>query len=226
MRFVDFVKKCVCVFTALAVGFAQPAIAIAVGASASANATYFVWDDVRSKDKCVSVTDATQDATASNQASPTTGTDDGGGDREITNPNSNEHKWAQVIFDQLTKDWGISAIVAHNARFDYNALNNTKRYITTSRSRFFFPFGAKFVDTLKLSRNVFANDDDYREFCVSNEYVTKRNENRYTAEVIYRFLTGDNDFEEEHTGLADCMIEKEILRHCLVTESAESGYLW
>ncbi len=129
-------------------------------------------------------------------------------------------------FRRVCADWGVTTFVAHNARFDYKALNNTKRYITTSRSRFFFPFGAKFVDTLKLSRNVFANDDDYREFCVSNEYVTKRNENRYTAEVIYRFLTGNNDFEEEHTGLADCMIEKEILRYCLVTESAESGYLW
>ena len=130
------------------------------------------------------------------------------------------------IFRRVCTDWGVNVFVAHNARFDYKSLNNTKRYITTSRSRFFFPYGAKFVDTLKLSRNVFANDDDYREFCVSNEYVTKRNENRYTAEIIYRFLTGDNGFEEEHTGLADCMIEKEIFRHCLVTESVESGYLW
>ena len=129
-------------------------------------------------------------------------------------------------FRRVCAAWGVTTFVAHNVRFDYNALNNTKRYITTSRSRFFFPFGAKFVDTLKLSRNVFANDDAYREFCVSNEYVTKRNENRYTAEIIYRFLTSDNNFEEEHTGLADCMIEKEILRYCLVTESAESGYLW
>ena len=130
------------------------------------------------------------------------------------------------IFRRVCADWGVNVFVAHNMRFDYNALNNTKRYITTSRSRFFFPYGAKFVDTLKLSRNVFANDDDYREFCVSNGYVTKRNENRYTAEIIYRFLASDNNFEEEHTGLADCMIEKEILRHCLVTESTESGYLW
>lgn len=130
------------------------------------------------------------------------------------------------IFRRVCTDWGVNVFVAHNMRFDYNALNNTKRYITTSRFRFFFPYGAKFVDTLKLSRNVFANDDDYREFCVSNGYVTKRNENRYTAEIIYRFLASDNNFEEEHTGLADCMIEKEILRYCLVTKSAESGYLW
>ena len=130
------------------------------------------------------------------------------------------------IFRKVCNEWNINTFVAHNARFDYKALQNTKRYITTSRFRFFFPWGSRFVDTLKLSREVFANNEDYREFCISNNYVTKRNENRYTAEVIYRFLTNDNDFEEEHTGLADCMIEKEILRHCLVTESHENGYLW
>lgn len=130
------------------------------------------------------------------------------------------------IFRKVYNEWNINTFVAHNARFDYKALQNTKRYITTSRYRFFFPWGSRFVDTLKLSREVFANNDDYREFCISNNYVTKRNENRYTAEVIYRFLTNDNDFEEEHTGLADCMIEKEIFRYCLVTNPFENGYLW
>lgn len=130
------------------------------------------------------------------------------------------------IFRRVCRDWNVNTFVAHNARFDYKALQNTKRYITTSKERFFFPYGSRFIDTLKLSRNVFGKDETYRNFCVGNNYVTSRNENRYTAEIIYRFLTNDNDFEEEHTGLADCMIEKEIFRHCLVTESFESGYLW
>lgn len=130
------------------------------------------------------------------------------------------------IFRRVCKDWNVQGIVAHNARFDYNALNNTKRYITSSKYRYFFPYGIKIIDTLKMSKITLSNNEDYREFCIRNNYVTKCNENRYTAEIIYRFITGDNNFEEEHTGLADCMIEKEILRYCLVTESAESGYLW
>ena len=130
------------------------------------------------------------------------------------------------IFRRVCNEWNVNTFVAHNARFDYKALQNTKRYITTSRYRFFFPWGSRFVDTLKLSRNTFKDDENYREFCINNNYVTTRNENRYTAEVIYRFLTNDNDFEEEHTGLADCMIEKEIFRHCLETLSFEDGYLW
>ena len=132
----------------------------------------------------------------------------------------------EKIFRRVCRDWGIKAIVAHNARFDYEALNNTKRYQTTSKYRYFFPYGIKVIDTFKMSRITLGNNEEYRDFCVRNNYVTKRNENRYTAEVIYRFLTGCNDFEEEHTGLADCMIEKDIFSYCLVTITDSDGYLW
>ena len=129
-------------------------------------------------------------------------------------------------FRRVCREWNVDTFVAHNARFDYLALQTTKRYITTSKERFFFPYGSKFVDTLKLSREVFRKNETYRNFCVTNNYVTNYGQNRYTAEVIYRFLTNCNDFVEEHTGLADCMIEKEIFRYCLETVSAENGYLW
>ena len=129
-------------------------------------------------------------------------------------------------FRRVCREWDVDTFVAHNARFDYIALQTTKRYITTSKERFFFPYGSKFVDTLKLSREVFGQDETYRNFCVTNGYITNYGQNRYTAEVIYRFLTNNNDFEEEHTGLADCMIEKEIFRYCLETVLAENGYLW
>ena len=129
-------------------------------------------------------------------------------------------------FRRVCREWNVDTFVAHNARFDYIALQTTKRYITTSKERFFFPYGSKFVDTLKLSREVFGQNETYRNFCVTNNYVTNYGQNRYTAEIIYRFLTNCNDFVEEHTGLADCMIEKEIFRYCLETVSAENGYLW
>lgn len=129
-------------------------------------------------------------------------------------------------FRRVCREWNVDTFVAHNARFDYLALQTTKRYITTSKERFFFPYGSKFVDTLKLSRNVLGDDEIYRNFCITNGYVTNYGQNRYTAEIIYRFLTNNNDFEEEHTGLADCMIEKEIFRYCLETVLAENGYLW
>ena len=130
------------------------------------------------------------------------------------------------IFRRVCREWGVNKIIAHNARFDYRALQNTKRYITTSKSRFFFPFGMQFVDTLKMSREVFKNDEEYRIFCTKNDYLTRYYKNRYTAEIIYRFLSGDNDFTESHTGLQDCLIEKDIFAHCMSKINVENGYLW
>ena len=76
------------------------------------------------------------------------------------------------IFRRVCREWQVDTFVAHNARFDYLALQTTKRYITTSKERFFFPYGSKFVDTLKLSREVFGKNETYRNFCVTNNYVT------------------------------------------------------
>ena len=37
---------------------------------------------------------------------------------------------------------------------------------------------------------------------------------RFKEEILYRFINGNNDFIENHTGLEDVMIEKEILAYC------------
>lgn len=127
---------------------------------------------------------------------------------------------------RLVKRYRIKYAVAHNARFDNCSLNTTLRYRSTSVMRFFLPYGVKWVDTLKMARLVFKEDENYRAFCVANEYVTKRGQNRYTAEILFRYLSADNSFIEEHQGLADALIEKDILVHCLRTLSIEDGLLW
>lgn len=132
-------------------------------------------------------------------------------------------KWK--IYD-VCKKYNIKIVSAHNARFDNKSLNYTQRYITTSQWRYFLPFGVEWWDTLKMAREIFANDEKYREFCVNNNYLTSKNQNRYTAEVIYRFLTGNNDFEEEHKGLDDVKIEKEIFRYCFAKNPQIDGRLW
>lgn len=118
-------------------------------------------------------------------------------------------------------------VCAHNARFDSHALNLTQRYITTSKWRYFLPYGtSQWWDTLRMAREILKNNADYRQFCLDNGYVTSRNVNRYTAEVIYRFLTGKNDFNEAHMGLDDVRIEKEIFLYCIRQNPEIDGRLW
>lgn len=136
--------------------------------------------------------------------------------------------WSKIAreFRNLIRENEIEEAYAHNMRFDYGALNLTQRFITASKFRYFFPYGIKICDTLKMSRQVLKDNEDYRNFCLSNGFVTNKNQNRYTAEIIYRYLTNNLDFEEAHTGLEDVLIEKEILKYCLSINSECDGRLF
>ena len=143
------------------------------------------------------------------------------GEREL-------RKWATIKRQLATdcKKFGVEIICAHNALFDNRALNTTQRYETTSKFRYFLPFGLEWWDTLRMAREVLKNNESFGEFCYQNDYLTKRGQRRYTAEIIYRWLTGDNDFEESHTGLEDVKIETEILKYCLSVNPEIDGRLW
>lgn len=124
------------------------------------------------------------------------------------------------------KDFGVTIACAHNAAFDNRALNTTQRYITTSKYRYFLPFGIEWYDTLKMARKLLKDNDSYGQFCYENDYLTKNGCRRYTAEIIYRWLSGHHEFVESHTGLEDVKIEKEIFHYCLSVNPEIDGRLW
>lgn len=123
---------------------------------------------------------------------------------------------ARKIVAEIMKEWDIHAIVSHNGRFDYNALNTTSKFLTNSRKRSFFPYGTKFYDTMRMAESVILPMKSYKAFCekLPEVRLLKNGRPRKTAEILYQFLIDDDEFEEEHTGLADCMIEKEIMSYC------------
>ena len=118
------------------------------------------------------------------------------------------------------KKYNVTNVFAHNALFDYRALNNTIRFLTGSKNRYFFPYCVELWDTLKMSQDALRNKKAYCEFCEKHNYKTnhKTPQNRYTAEILYRFISGDNNFEESHTGLEDVEIESKIFAYCLKTK--------
>lgn len=121
------------------------------------------------------------------------------------------------IFFTDYKSYNIKAVFAHNARFDLNALNNTIRLLTGSEKRYFYPKNAELWDTLKMARDIFKTRKGYTLFCEENGYLTNHRppQNRFTAEVLYKYISGDNTFEEKHMGLEDVEIETKILVYCL-----------
>ena len=137
-------------------------------------------------------------------------------------------KWATIrmIVRDVMAQYGIDTVIAHNARFDYRSTTTTQRYLTCSKWRYFFPYGTKFVCTLKMSREIFSQDENYIAFCESNNYLTMHNKPRYTAEIIYRYLINDVNFIESHTGLEDVEIETEIYLECIKRMPTVNGLLW
>ena len=114
------------------------------------------------------------------------------------------------------KEYGVKNVFAHNAGFDVRALNNTMRYITKSQFRWFFPYDLEIWDTLKMSRQTIGQQKSYKKWCARNGYMTnhKTPRVRLTAEILFRYISGQYDFNESHTGLEDVLIETVIMAHC------------
>lgn len=122
---------------------------------------------------------------------------------------------AKRLFKEVCDRYNIKVAVAHNARFDYRSTTKTQRYITKSKYRFFLPYGIELWDTMKMANDTICKQTMYKEWCKANGYMTKNNQVRKTAEILYRYISGKYDFIESHTGLEDVLIEKEIFIHCI-----------
>lgn len=61
----------------------------------------------------------------------------------------------------------------------------------------------------------FIVDDKYKSFCEDYGYFTDSGNYSTTAETVYRYITGNTDFIEDHTALSDSEIESAILLKCI-----------
>lgn len=126
----------------------------------------------------------------------------------------------------LMKKYRITDVCAHNARFDYRSTHVTLRYETSSKQRYFFPYGTHFMDTMKMAQSTICKQPTYVKWCKKNGYVCANGQVRKTAEILYRYISGEADFTEKHTGLEDVLIETQILAHCYRQHKKMNKYLW
>lgn len=102
------------------------------------------------------------------------------------------------------KRYKIRRLFAYNVTFDKSALNRL--------------FGERFEDLVLEYCDIVTGilytkllTKKYITFCKENGYITEKGNIQYKAEIVYRYLMGDFEFIEEHTGLADTLNEYEIL---------------
>ena len=118
----------------------------------------------------------------------------------------------QILEDM--KKYSIRKVGAYNMGFDKRALNNTLRYCSKSRFRWFFPFGTKFFCIWNMACQVVMNQISYIKFAIQNGLENPSGNIQTSAESCYKFLKKQVDFVESHTGLEDVKIEVEILAEC------------
>ena len=71
-------------------------------------------------------------------------------------------------------------------------------------------------DVWGLSCKYILDNDEYREMCVNNDWITASGKYYKTsAETCYRFFKGNNEFNESHTAIDDSEIESEIFTEIL-----------
>ena len=126
---------------------------------------------------------------------------------------SNTYEIRQTMLADI-REFHIHEVVAHNARFDTNALNLILRWTTKSKFRYWFPKDIEIWDTMKMARNVILKMPTYTKFCEKHNFFTANGKPSLTAENLYRFIIKDPDFVESHTGLEDVQIEREIMFYC------------
>lgn len=124
-------------------------------------------------------------------------------------------KKVRKIIHKTLEKYNTNIVICHNAYFDYTSLNTTIRFL--NKGKYFFDYGIEVWDTLKMFYDTIYRQKSYIKFCIENEYLTKHKTPRpqAKAEIIYRYLTDNTNFIENHTGLEDTLIEKDIFVNCL-----------
>lgn len=129
---------------------------------------------------------------------------------------------------EMLNAYGVKVWMAHNARFDDNAMKTTERYLTKSKYRYLMPYGMTTWDTMKMAQDVIATKASYRKFCEDNGFMTKHKTPRpqVKAETIFRYITNDPDFIEEHKAYEDIDIERQIFAYCVKQHKKMRRELW
>ena len=115
------------------------------------------------------------------------------------------------------KKYNIHQVCAYNMGFDKRATINDTRYVTDNFIKWFFPVKTEFICIWHMACTSFLNTSEYINFAKTHGFVSKAGNIQTSAEVAYRYLKNDPDFEESHTGLEDVKIEVEIMMNCLKT---------
>lgn len=134
--------------------------------------------------------------------------------RELASGQRTLKKWLEIKCDliRLMREYNIKEVWAYNARFDMDTLNATDDYLYHNYQ--YIPWDIEIKCIMRYAECSLFKQKNYRKFCEQNGHLNKAGGIRKSAEVLYKYVSGQWDFDEEHTALEDSLIEAEILVRC------------
>lgn len=107
------------------------------------------------------------------------------------------------------KKYEVRHAYAYNSPFDEKVFNYNCDWYKCNN-----PFDEVEIHDIRGFAIASLVDDDYKRFCTKNGLFTESGNYSTTAEDMYRYITDNVLFIEDHTALSDSLIEMEILFAC------------
>lgn len=115
------------------------------------------------------------------------------------------------------KAYNVELAFAYNSPFDKGVFEFNCEWFKCNN-----PFdNIEIRDIMNFVHSFIAFRKEYQDFCESNQLFTESGNYSTSAETLFRYITQNLEFEEEHTALADSLIEFEILRTCVIEYGAD-----
>lgn len=136
-------------------------------------------------------------------------------------PFNSLHKLLNTVVDTYEP----KARCAFNAHYDNTGLDNAMKFMGIEGT--FFPESFETYDIWAMACQTFMKRKRYIKFCLENGLYRPETGNIKTnAEAAYAYISGNPAFEEEHTGLADVLIECQIMAYAFkCKEKIERGII-
>lgn len=117
--------------------------------------------------------------------------------------------------NDLIKKYNIKIIAAYNANFDINALNQTIAEYSNGFIKQFFPDNVQIWCIWNMACQAIFTSLRFQKKAIKEGWLTEKKNFKTSAEIAYRYLKKDEQFEEDHMALSDVLIEVQIMVECL-----------
>ena len=115
--------------------------------------------------------------------------------------------------NELFVEYGVNYLLAYNLKFDLNSISKTVERFTYNSK--FNTDNVEYIDVWNVAIDIIMNNNSYKSFCRENGFMSECGNYKTSAEICYRYLTNEIDFDESHTAMDDCEIEMQIFMTCV-----------